>query len=139
MKIILRIINWLNNVLIAIKSFLWPFKDLELNSESEGGLFLNAIHQINEAIEGNLELHDYDRLVGCNISGTLVLAGKHILVDSCRVDGNLVTTEACKEGCKVQGNYLRSNVYLSDAFAAEKTNEFVRNRLEGREFVVGEK
>ena len=133
MKIIL---NWLRNILTAIKRFLWPFEDLELKS---GIPHRAKLCQISEVLEGDITLYDGDRLVGCNISGRLTLEGNNITVDSCRVEKSLFITNSCTKDCKIRGNYLRANVYVSRVFEANDTNEFLdSNRVDGQ-VIKGEK
>ncbi len=138
MKIIL---NWLRNILTAIKRFLWPFEKplFESSNEYKSEPFRAKLCMISEVLMGDLTLYDGDRLVGCNLSGRLSLAGNNITVDSCRVEGSLFITNLCIKGCKIKGNYLRANVYVSRVFEANDTNEFLdSNRVDGQ-VVRGEK
>ena len=138
MKIIL---NWLRNVLTAIKNFLWPFEDLGIEKANKESLLLMTepfrakLCQISEVLEGDLTLYSGDSLVGCNISGQLTLEGTDITVESCRIEKSLFLTNLCTKGCKVKGNYLRANVYVSRVFEANDTNEFLHsNRVVGQVF-----
>lgn len=135
MKIIL---NWLRGILTAIKNFLWPFEEAlfeEASFELKSKSFPVSIYRRNERIEGDLILNDNDRLEGCNISGRLTLEGTNITVDSCRVEGSLFLTNLCTKDCKIKGNYLRANVYVSRVFEANDTNEFLHtNRVDGQVF-----
>ncbi len=138
MKIIL---NWFRGIFVAIKNFLWPFEDLGINKANKEFLLsmtepLQArTCQTGEVLEGDITLYDGESLVGCNVSGRLTLEGTNITVDSCRVEKSLFITNLCVKDCKIKGNYLRANVYVSRVFEANATNEFLdSNRIVGQVF-----
>ena len=113
MKIIL---NWLKNILTAIKNFLWPFEALGIEKANKESLLLmteplQGIWQRNVIIEGNFTLQDNDKLEGCSVGGMLILDGTNITVESCRVDGDILLKSGTS-GCEVTGNAVYGKIVV---------------------------
>ena len=122
-----RLFDLLARIFNTIKNYVLPRAALPADTEVRARVVQSPTYVANEKLPGDKVLHTSDVLVGCNIGGDLTLEGNNILVEDCRVNGDIRFVARTRD-CRVNRNAVYGDIVF-EGLEDYKHNEWENNTL----------